>query len=136
MCANLSQPCDVPKGKIAIDPERGRIQYAKTGVAIPKDLRVNYNFGSPGEIGGGPYDRTPNVVQPGTTPTPVFANQANPFLAIVGSPEYPTLERAVNDWNKLPPNSAGTIVLRALRVLPDRPDRSECHSDSRRKPSS
>jgi hypothetical protein len=111
VCANLSQPCTVPNGKIAIDPERGRIQYAKTGVAIPKDLRVNYNYGSPAEIGGGPYDRTPNIVQPGTAPDPVFANHAKPFLAIVGSPRYPTLESAVNDWNNLPPNSAGTIVL-------------------------
>jgi hypothetical protein len=111
ICANLSQPCTVRDGKIAIDPERGRIQYAKSGVTIPKDLRVNYNYGSPAEIGGGPYDRTPNIVQPGSTPNPVFANQANPFLAIVGSPEYPTLESAVTAWNHLPPNSAGTIVL-------------------------
>jgi len=111
VCANLSQPCAVRTGKIAIDPERGRIQYAGSGVAIPKDLRVSYNYGSPAEIGGGPYDRTPNIVQPGTAPNPVFANQSNPFLAIVGSPQYPTLESAVKDWNKLPPNSAGTIVL-------------------------
>ena len=110
-CANLSQPCTVPNGKIAIDPERGRIQYARTGIAIPTDLRVSYNYGSPAGIGGGPYDRTPNIVQPGTTPAPVFANQANPFFAIVGSSNYPTLESAVKDWNKLPPNSAGTIVL-------------------------
>jgi hypothetical protein len=110
-CANLSQPCTVRDGKIAIDPERGRIQYAKTGVTIPKDLRVNYNYGSPAEIGGGPYDRTPNIVQPSSTPNLSFANQANPFLAIVGSPEYPTLESAVADWNDLPPNCAGTIVL-------------------------
>jgi hypothetical protein len=111
VCANLSQPCNVLKGKIAIDPERGRIQYARTGVTIPKDLRVNYNYGSPAEIGGGSYDRTANIVQPGTTASPVFANSAKPFVAIVGSVKYPTLELAVKDWNKLPPNSAGTIVL-------------------------
>jgi len=111
VCANLSRPCTVRKGKIAIDPERGRIQYAKSGVTIPKDLRVNYTYGSPAEIGGGPYDRTPNIVQPGTAPNPVFTNNAKPFLAIVGTPKYPTLESAVKDWNKLPPNSAGTIVL-------------------------
>jgi hypothetical protein len=111
VCANLSLPCTVAKGKIAIDPERGRIQYAKTGITLPKELRVTYNYGSPADIGGGPYDRTPNVVQPGTAPNPVFANHASPFVAIVGSAKYPTLESAVKDWNKLAPNSAGTIVL-------------------------
>ena len=102
--------CTVPGGMIAVDPELGRIQYA-ADVALPGDLRVNYNYGAAAAIGGGPYDRTPYIVQPGTQAGSVFANSAALFWAVVGSAEYPTLESAVAAWNELPPNSAGTIVL-------------------------
>ncbi len=102
--------CKVPSGKIAIDPTLGRIQYA-ADLTPPADLRVDYNYGAAGQIGGGPYDRTPNITQPGTTPNVEYVNSASTFLAIVGSTDYPTLESAVAAWNALPANSAGTIVL-------------------------
>ncbi|MGB7602561.1 MAG: hypothetical protein WBM24_19820, partial [Candidatus Sulfotelmatobacter sp.] len=115
MFANLAelpggQICSVASGMIAIDPEIGRIQYA-ADVALPGELRVNYNYGAPAAIGGGPYDRTPYIVQPGTQPGSEFANSASLFRAVVGSAAYPTLEAAVKAWNKLPRNSAGTIIL-------------------------
>jgi len=114
MCANLSPAldgsvCSVPSGMVAIDPERGRIQFA-ADLAPVTDLRVTYNYGAAAPIGGGPYDRTP-VVQPGTDPNTAFANNGTPFLAAVGSADFPTLESAVAAWNQLPPNSAGTILL-------------------------
>ena len=89
VCANLSEladgaVCTVPSGKIAIDPELGRIQYA-ADLALPGELRVNYNYGAPAPIGGGPYDRTTNIIQPGTQPNIEYANTAAPFMAIVGS---------------------------------------------------
>jgi hypothetical protein len=102
--------CTVPAGMIAIDPELGRIQYA-ADVVLPGELRVNYNYGAAAEIGGGPYDRTPYIVQPGTQAGSAFANNAAPFLAVVGSETYPTLESAAAAWNQLPANAAGTIVL-------------------------
>ncbi|MGB0064593.1 MAG: hypothetical protein WBP85_09125, partial [Terracidiphilus sp.] len=115
MFANLAelpggQICTVPSGMIAIDPERARIQYA-ADVTLPADLRVNYNYGAPAAIGGGPYDRTPYIVQPGTQPGSEFVNSESLFWAVVGSTAYPTLESAVKAWNKLKPNSAGTIIL-------------------------
>jgi hypothetical protein len=118
VCANLTElangcVCTVPAGKIAIDPELGRIQYA-ADLPLPADLRVTYNYGSPAEIGGGPYDRTANVTQPGTASNTEFANNASLFFAVVGSVDYPTLELAVAAWNQLPPNSAGTIVLQGF----------------------
>ncbi len=102
--------CTVAEGTIAIDPTLGRIQYA-ADVKLPGELRVNYNYGAPAEIGGGPYDRTANTTQPGTQAGSEFANSASLFWAVVGSAEYPTLESAVAAWNQLPPDSAGTIVL-------------------------
>jgi hypothetical protein len=115
VCANLAtlpnEPvCIVPSGMIAIDPELGRVQYA-ADVPLPTDLRVNYNYGAAAEVGGGAYDRTSYITQPGTQPGVEFANSSSLFQAIVGSADYPTLESAVAAWNLLPPDSAGTIVL-------------------------
>ena len=115
VCANLSEleggaVCTVPAGKIAIDPELGRIQYA-ADLEPPLDLRVNYNYGAAAQIGGGSYDRTGFIAQPGTQPGTEYSNSSALFEALVGSAAYPTLESAVAAWNLLPPDSAGTIVL-------------------------
>jgi hypothetical protein len=104
VCANLTETakgvCRVPSGKIAIDPELGRIQYA-ADVPLAGQLRVTYSYGLAAQIGGGPYNRAANLTPPG-----------NPAMfAVVGSAAYPTLESAVAAWNALPAGSAGIIVL-------------------------
>jgi uncharacterized Zn-binding protein involved in type VI secretion len=109
VCANLAdQPggewCNVTSGKIAIDPELGRIQFA-ADLPLPESLRLTYAYGFPAEIGGGPYDRSPNL----QLPPPAQAN----FYAVVGSVPTPTLEAAVAQWNA---RGAGTI---GLIILPD-----------------
>jgi hypothetical protein len=114
-CANLAESlngsvCTVPSGMIAIDPQIGRIQYA-SDVELPHELRVNYCYGTSAPIAGGFYDRKASIVQPGTQPGVAFVNSADPFMAVVGTPEYATLASAVSAWNALPPNSAGTILL-------------------------
>ncbi|WP_157467310.1 hypothetical protein [Edaphobacter aggregans] len=105
VCANLTENssggvCRVPSGKIAIDPETGRIQYADD-VLQPDVLRVSYNYGSVTELGGGPYDRSDAIP----------SNESGTFLAIVGSEDFPTLESAVAEWNVQKPGTAGRIVL-------------------------
>jgi hypothetical protein len=108
--------CTPPKGKIAIDPERGRIQYAP-GPTLPKALLVSYNYGAPAAIGGGPYDRTASIVAPAAQANADFSNAESPFQAIVPSTQYPTLKAAVAAWNKLPPNCAGSIALTGFETL-------------------
>jgi hypothetical protein len=105
VCANLTPDaagavCRVPAGRIAIDPELGRIQYA-SDLPLPDQLRVAYSYGSPAEMGGGPYDRDANITAP----------SAPAFTAVVGSAQYPTLEAAVLAWNRQPPSAAGMILL-------------------------
>jgi hypothetical protein len=105
VCANLCQAeegtlCTVPSGMIAIDPELGRIQYA-SDLTLPNELRVNYSYGSPAEMAGGPYDRSASIAPPAATS----------LWAVVGSLEYPTLESAVAAWNALPGGSSGVILL-------------------------
>ncbi len=68
VCANLAETpkglCRVPNGKIAIDPELGRIQYA-ADVKVPDDVRATYSYGAAAAMGGGPYDRTAYVTATG-----------------------------------------------------------------------
>ncbi len=109
VCANLSDAarsawCTVPAGRIAIDPELGRIAFAGD-LPIPKLLRLKYSYGSPAEIAGGPYDRTASLV--GLHPA-----HASLFL-VIDAATLP-LERAVAQWNALvasAPSSTGIIVL-------------------------
>ena len=112
-CCNLSADSEdswgcTPAGKVAIDPELGRIQLAPD-LPPPQRVQVDYCYGFPAEIGGGPYDRTPNL-------SPLNPNHFN-FLAVVGSSAAPTLEAAIAAWNLEPPGSQGLIVLPGYPVL-------------------
>ena len=108
-CANLSdrEPgawCTVPPGRIAIDPELGRIAFA-ADLARPLTLRLNYCFGSAAEIGGGPYDRSASL----TTLRPAHAS----FFSLIGT-STPTLAAAIVAWNTLvatQPTCTGIIIL-------------------------
>ena len=118
MCANLEpgpggEICTVPSGMIAIDPLLGRIQYAATGISLPSTLQVSYNYGSPAQFAGGPYDRTASISQ-----------ASSGFMAIVdssvvpaGYTGYSTLQDAVAAWNLLPAGSVGTIVLPNFQAI-------------------
>jgi hypothetical protein len=48
-----------PKGKVAVDPVRGRISFSKEDKdsEIPDKVLVNYYYGFSSEVGGGSYDR-------------------------------------------------------------------------------
>ncbi|QAU23612.1 hypothetical protein EO087_06130 [Dyella sp. M7H15-1] len=110
-CANLADRpggawCTVAAGKIAIDPELGRIQYA-ADLQPPQSLCVSYNYGFPAAIGGGPYDRSSSLEQQSSTQAPAQAD----FFAQVGTVATPTLEAAVTLWNLQPAGTTGIIVL-------------------------
>jgi hypothetical protein len=114
-CRNLSgdwKQC-TPPGTVAIDPELGRLQLA-ADLPLPAQVQVDYNYGFPAEIGGGPYDRTPNLAS-------LDPSQCN-FIAVVGTNTaggpgavgpgvVSTLEEAVAAWNQAPAGSQGLIVL-------------------------
>jgi hypothetical protein len=110
VCANLSDLapggpwCTVPFGRIAIDPELGRVAFAHD-LPLPQSLRLNYSYGSAAEIGGGSYDRSASLV---------FLKPAQAsFFSVIGT-MAPTLESAIAEWNALvavTPDSTGIIVL-------------------------
>ena len=107
--------CAVAEGKIAIDPELGRIQYGP-GITPPQSLLVSYYYGFPAPVGGGSYDRSASLVD-------LDPADLDVFFAVVGSSEYPTLESAVVGpnqqpvWNQQPPGSTGIIVLPCFASL-------------------
>ena len=45
-----------PGRKVAVDPELGRLALAP-GAPVPKEVRVSWSYGFPGDLGGGPYNR-------------------------------------------------------------------------------
>jgi hypothetical protein len=53
-----------PQGRIAtrlaVDPELGRLAPAE-GTAPPAEMLVSYTYGTPADLGGGPYDRTASL---------------------------------------------------------------------------
>jgi hypothetical protein len=98
----------VPKDKVAIDPELGRIQFGSS-LPAPREFQVNYNYGFPADLGGGPYDRT--------TSLPAYTPEVFPFFAVAGSDATPTLEAAVQAWNAQPPGSNGMIVAPDFETL-------------------
>ncbi|HUI56727.1 MAG TPA: hypothetical protein VLY04_17250 [Bryobacteraceae bacterium] len=95
------------KGKYAIDPQLGRIQLA-ADVKVPAQLRVNYVYGFPADLGGGPYDRSANL--------PSLDPKGFAFHAVVGSAATPTLELAIHTWNSQPPGTSGLIILPAFET--------------------
>lgn len=110
VCANLSELspggpwCTVPAGRIAIDPELGRIAFARD-LPFPESLRINYSYGTAAEIGGGPYDRGASLVSLKPAQVSLFS--------VIGT-TTPTVESAIAEWNALvaaTPNSSGIIVL-------------------------
>jgi hypothetical protein len=109
----------------ALDPVRGRLAFP-AGLDV-REVWVQSSYGFPGDLGGGPYDRSAAV------------REANSSVAIDGSPAgdaggffgadvwqvgvshllpddgsgtlFPTLRDAVAAWNLQPPGSTGVIVL-------------------------
>ncbi|WP_026441470.1 hypothetical protein [Pseudacidobacterium ailaaui] len=102
VCCNLSAWTATPAGKISIDPELGRIQFADD-LLRPQSLRLNYCYGFPAPLGGGPYDRSASL--------PRLNPMKLPFLCVVGSQETPTLEAAIALWNQQAPGTTGLIIL-------------------------
>jgi len=90
------------RGRVAIDPLLGRIQFAED-LPAPRELRVSYSYGFPAEIAGGPYDRSSSLSIPGPS--------LLTFTAQVGTAATPTLEDAVAAWNAQPAGAVGLIVL-------------------------
>jgi hypothetical protein len=85
----------VPKGKVAVDPVRGRLMFA-TGQTPRKGVRVSYRYGFAMDLGGGDYDRPP-------MPMPAEVERAVVRASEHGKPgegEFASIAAAVEDWQR------------------------------------
>ena len=73
---------DAPTGKLAIDPELGRLAVA-ADVGLPAALEVTYHYGAAGDLGGGEYWRTAT-----------FESPRGPFRRVPD--DQPTIQAALN----------------------------------------
>jgi hypothetical protein len=94
-----------PAGKVAIDPLLGRIAVG-ADLPAPMRLSINYHYGFPFDIGGGPYDRSGEL----TLPRPFT------WQALVGE-DVPTLAAAVAGFNAQAPGVTGAIVVPDFEIL-------------------
>jgi hypothetical protein len=97
-----------PAGRVALDPILGRIAFSVADAA-PFTVTVDYYYGFPADIGGGTYDRTPDLPPPPDVfDWTIVVGDAAP----TGTQTAATLEEAVALWNALPPGvHTGRIVL-------------------------
>jgi hypothetical protein len=101
-----------PAGKIAIDPVLGRIEFA-SDLPSPATVTVDYHYGFPAELGGGPYDRSQTLLFDRTQVTwsqIVGAGATDMFGVPI------TLEAAIAAFNAQPAGSVGVIVLADFMV--------------------
>jgi hypothetical protein len=110
-CQNLSDRGanswgGTPPDMVGIDPELGRIQLGSE-IPVPNEIRINYCYGFPAPIGGGPYDRSANLSQ-------VSSLQPG-FSATVACGA--DLATAVAAWNLQPAGTTGLIVLENVNAL-------------------
>jgi hypothetical protein len=90
---------------VAIDPVLGRIRFP-ANAAAPASVTVNYCYGFPADIGGGPYKRSVNLGSDAP-----FDWHRLVGTGAVGDPNVvPTLLDAVASWNKKP-GKLGIIML-------------------------
>jgi hypothetical protein len=71
-------------GKVAVDPERGRIAFP-TDVAAPASVAVTYHYGSVADIGGGSYPRPASALA-AADPAPVIRRVPA---------DFPTIQQAI-----------------------------------------
>jgi hypothetical protein len=99
-------------GKVAIDPVVGRIAFPPDRPP-PAAVTVDYCYGFPADLGGGPYDRSQRLP---------LDPKSIAWQAVVGAGATDvfglplTLEAAVAAFNAEPPGTVGAIILAGFGV--------------------
>lgn len=97
--------------QVAVDPVLGRLAMLN-GVAVPATVEVSHAYGFPGDVGGGPYDRTDSL--------DAALTRAVVWQATVGKVDgdFATLTDAFTSaapnqpgWNEQPAGTVGVIAV-------------------------
>jgi hypothetical protein len=110
--------------KVGVDPELGRL--ALPAGKTYETVEVGYAYGFPGDLGGGPYDRTASVARalpmdslPPVKEVPRWQKGVSPYAAAADTDLFPTLAAAVDAWNALPAPAIGVIAVMDSRTYSD-----------------
>jgi len=94
--------------KAGVDPVLGRIALPANAKADA--VEVAYAYGFPGDLGGGPYDRSASVATAlADLPHPRQADRWQ--RAVTGAGPAAALNQAVDDWNTLTKRTVGVIAV-------------------------
>ena len=95
--------------EVAIDPVSGRLAFP-AGV-LAEQVAVCYSCGFPGDVGGGPYDRSASIPEEFLKPTVWQAGVSRIHGAVGPERIFTRLKDAVSAWNALPAGRVGVIAL-------------------------
>jgi hypothetical protein len=101
-----------PTDCVALDPVLGRIRFPASSPA-PAKVTVNYCYGFPADIGGGPYKRSLSL----GSLDPFDWHRLVRDGATTDAENAPTLEDAVASWNQKP-GKLGIIMLDGFSSAP------------------
>lgn len=114
---------DATKGlEVGVDPQLGRLALpAKVTVDA---VEVSYAYGFPGDLGGGPYDRSASVAAAmANLPDPDEARHWQKGVTALAPPGHrdllPTLAAAITEWNGITERAVGVIAVMDSRSYPD-----------------
>jgi hypothetical protein len=108
---------DAAKGqKVGVDPQHGRVALP-AGVTVDA-VEVAYAYGFPGDLGGGPYDRSASVARAlAGLPDP---DEARLWQRAVTAEEDPgALAVAIDEWNDMTGRAVGVIAVTDSRSYPN-----------------
>jgi len=94
---------------VAFDPVRGRIAFPD-GVA-PNAVWCSHALGLPGDLGGGPYERSDAVAAALGGRTINWQVGVSRRRTAVPGAVFGTIAEAVAEWNAQPPGTVGVIAL-------------------------
>ena len=130
LICNLEQCCNLPADltfqelkpdgslitrniKALVDPVAGRFMF--TDPAVTSAL-VSYSYGFSGDIGGGPYNRQASIPEIfhkklASEETTSVSWQAGVSKSETGEGLFDTIQKALDEWNGLPPGQTGIISI-------------------------
>jgi hypothetical protein len=108
---------DATKGlKVGVDPQLGRLALP-AGVKVDA-VEVTYAYGFPGDLGGGPYDRSASVAD-ALADIPERKEALRQQTAVTAENDPGALAAAIDHWNRITERAVGVIAVTDSRSYPN-----------------
>jgi hypothetical protein len=98
-----------PMLAVAVDPVRGHLAFPLS--VTPSQVFVSYSYGFPGDLGGGPYDRSGSIDRARFGARSVWQIGVSHLHTSGAGELVASLADAINAWHTQPPGTIGVIAL-------------------------